>query len=200
MRNTRMFFLALAFLLSLAGCSRSSTADGSEPTDPIWDSPPALTVTCGESQTQALKGTCSWTWLNADGTSTSIASDSLHPLQAREYMTPLYLPAPLSDADPLTADLRFEAAPDQVSIRRWSGNDWDRIDAQSEVVEVSVDDEKSSEDRSFKISLEDGQYVYEVTAEWNHEEQYGGTASYSFYTLSTESPLPESGESTPPSP
>ena len=197
MRNKRLLPLALAVLLSFAGCSRSTAADGGNPADPILDSPPALTVICGESQIQALKGTCSWTWLNADGTSISVESDSLHPLQAREYMTPLYLPAPPSGADSLTAELRFGSAPDQVGVRRWSGDDWDRTGAQSEDVEVSFSGEGAKS--SFQIPLGDGQYIYEVTAAWDHEAQYGGTASYSFYTLPGGAPASEGGTSLPPS-
>lgn len=186
MRNARPLVLLLIVLLSLSGCSRNTAAaNGGEPTDTVLDSPPTLSVLYDETVTEALKGVYSWTWQNADGTSTSLLADSLHPLQAQEFMTPLYL---LADTHPdpasLNAYLQFEAIPDQIRVCRWSGDDWGRTDAESELVEVSDDAGDPSAAPLFKISLEDGQYIYEVTAVWDQMEAYSGTASYSFYTLS----------------
>ena len=53
--------------------------------------PPALTVQWGRASVEALLGAYSWQYANGDGTWSSVEADSLHPLQAKAYMTPLYL-------------------------------------------------------------------------------------------------------------
>lgn len=70
----------------------TSDTEGIEtfPNDTVLKEPPALTVVCGDKTVEALRGTTSWMYQNEDGTSTGIESDSMHPLQAKEYMTPLY--------------------------------------------------------------------------------------------------------------
>ena len=198
-----ILFLSVCFCV-LSACHKTETT---VPTDSPSDSPsdvsseepsvegteefilqfsPALTVSCRNSAVEALKGTTSWHYLNEDGNFTGIEADSMHPLQAKEYMTPLVLkPVIYSHIDPFAAYLTFEVAPDKIQVRCWREEHWGQFDAESleiavESVENTVPEDLSSPD--FVIQLKDGNYIYEVIAEWSHSEKYGGTARYSFYT------------------
>ncbi len=178
MKKRIVFAVALALVLLMSSCSTSGTNE-----DVLLKELPALTVSCGESSIEALRGAASW-WYSG----TAIEADSIHPLQAKEYMTPLLLPSTDSYTDPLTARLSFDAAPDEVSVRCWSEECWEQVGAESEAVDIS-DDNDGSQGPVFTVSLKDGVYIYEITAEWNRSDQYGGTVHYSFYTTpgSTES-------------
>ncbi|MBQ8208023.1 MAG: hypothetical protein IJZ89_04730 [Clostridia bacterium] len=146
----------------------------------VLKTPPALTVVCGESSIEALKGTTSWRYDNGDGTSTYINSDSIHPLYAKDYMTPLSLmPTYASHANPLDAYLFFETAPDKISVLRWNEDCWEKSNAAGNNISVK----KGGNGSDFMIELKDGAYIYEVIAEWTSSKKYGGTARYSFYTV-----------------
>lgn len=166
-------------------CTLSTTQNGMND-DIILKEPPTLIVSCGESSIEALRGTTSWLYQNEDGSETAIESDSMHPLQAKEYMTPLILlPSTYSHIDPLVAYLYFEVAPDEVSVRCWSEECWEQTGAESEAVDIS-DYDSGTDEPMFIVSLRDGNYIYEIIAQWNSSEKYGGTAYYSFYTNKQE--------------
>ncbi len=154
--------------------------------DEVLQVPPVLTVTCGEASVEACRGSTSWLYWKEDGSGAGIQADSMHPLQMKKYMTPLCL---LSDTDSLRAYLQFGTVPGAVRVQCWSDRYWDRYDAKAEPVEViklMVDHDGEEIAPVFFIQLKDGNYIYEVAAEWNHPEKYEGTAYYSFYTEITE--------------
>ena len=160
--------------------------------DTVLKEPPVLTVICGKESVEALRGTTSWMYQNEDGTGSGIESDSMHPLQAKEYMTPLDLiPTPISSIDPLTANLQWDTTPDKVVVRCWGEECWGRYDAESEdiLVDVMGIDFNSQLVTNYVIQLKDGNYIYEVVAEWNSSETWGGTAYYSFYTVKPDMEL-----------
>ncbi len=133
------------------------------PEDEPLKAPPVLTVTCGESSIEALKGGFSWRKGNE-----AVIADSAHPLQCRELMPSL--------SGSGSALLEFAVAPDEVSVRRWSADCWGKPESESEEVPVT----------ELSLELAEGEYIYEVTAEWSRFDDFGGTASYSFYTAPTE--------------
>ena len=209
MRKYIVFVLALVCVFALVGCSKTqndaappaASVEESQPmqeknnpvqTDAVLKEPPALTVRWGDKTVEALQGTSSWRYQNEDGTSTGIEADSLHPLQAKEYMTPLELiPTPLSSVDPLQAYLLWNTLPDKVSVYGWAEEDWEQPTAQKKEIPVytlMIDSEPATEP-IFSIELQDGNYIYEVIAEWNRAELYGGTAFYSFYTVKQQMEL-----------
>lgn len=143
--------------------------------------PPALTVVYGENSIEASRGTYSWTYQNEDGTWTGIEADSMHPLQAKEYMPSLNLLPVI----PSFVGMQWDTVPDKVSVRCWSEAYWGQYDAESEEVPAKVLCIDSSDrcDPHFSVELKDGNYVYEVIAEWNSAETYSGKACYSFYTV-----------------
>lgn len=161
MRKYIALVLALAGALGLTGCS---AADG-ENSPVILEKPPALTVVCGQAETDALPGSYSWQLENADGTTTNITADSAHPLDCRDLLSPL-------ETTEATAALRFSEEPDSiVDIQCWSDEHWSEPAAESEAVSVS----------GSTMELKSGGYIYEITAQWDTKDGYGGTAHYSVY-------------------
>ena len=154
--------------------------------------PPELTILYGKESIKALRGTTSWTYANDDGTSTSEESDSLHPLQAKDYMTPLsLLPSTLSSANPLEVNLRWDYVPDEVTVRCWSEECWgqtgDYNNTSEEIpVKILMIDSDGETEPIITTELKDGNYIYEVTAEWNSYDKFSGTAHYSFYTITPD--------------
>ena len=152
---------------------------------------PALTVVCGKESVEALRGTSSWQYVNADGTSTAIESDSMHRLQAKEYMTPLKLiPTQYSSVEPLKAYLQWDVTPDKVSMRCWSEDCWEQVGEYEDTSEeitvyaLEVDYAGGSYDADYSAKLKKDNCIYEVTAEWNSHDEFSGKAHYSFYTSS----------------
>ncbi|MCM1542983.1 MAG: DUF4362 domain-containing protein, partial [Blautia sp.] len=132
----------------------------------LSESPPQLTVMCGEAALDALRGAYSWRKENGDGTVTAIEADSAHPLDCKD----LFLKFETAEE---TAVLQFAEDPDTIrSVQRWSEEHWGDPGADSESVAVN----------GYEIGLKPGGYIYEVIAEWDAEESgCGGSAHYSFY-------------------
>ena len=83
MKKYLLVGVSLALLmLALIGCGASN-----EQAD-LGSKPPALTVRCGENSVEALRGTCTWSYVQ-NGQGVGVAADSVHPLEARDSMSPL---------------------------------------------------------------------------------------------------------------
>ena len=186
MKKMLCAMLAVLCLAALAGCG-SKTVESNVPE--VLKTVPTLTVHCGENSTEGLQGTHEWWYANGDGTQTSFIADSLHPLQCKEYMTPLTIqPSPYSAHLP-QARLEFSVVPDKIiAARRWSVDSFHGPgepvdDGHYEVLVYILEPEGGTEDvRQFYMELPYGDYVYEVTALWESYELFGGEVSYSFYT------------------
>lgn len=172
--------------------NNNSSIGGSTNSEIALNRPPELTILYGKESIKALRGTTSWTYANDDGTSTSEESDSLHPLQAKDYMTPLsLLPSTLSSANPLEVNLRWDYVPDEVTVRCWSEECWgqtgDYNNTSEEIpVKILMIDSDGETEPIITTELKDGNYIYEVTAEWNSYDKFSGTAHYSFYTITPD--------------
>lgn len=168
---------------------KNNSKGGAKNNEIALNEPPALTVIYGKENVKALRGTTSWTYVNEDGTSTSVASDSLHPLQAKEYMPSLNLfPSTLSSSEPLKATLKWDFVPDKVTARCWSEDCWEQVGDYNETSEEIplkrlIIDSDTETDPIISIEMKDGNYIYEITAEWNSYEKCSGKAYYSFYTV-----------------
>lgn len=144
--------------------------------------PPELQVLCGGNSVAALRGTTSWMYQNEDGTGSGIESDSVHPLEAKEYMVPLLVNA----RNTLTARLDWPVNPDEVTVRCWSEDSWGKPGSESEKIPVDVleiDKVDGSWDMDYLVELKDGNYIYEVIAAWTSAPNYGGSVHYGFYTV-----------------
>jgi len=135
----------------------------------ILEEPPALTVTSGETSIGALLGTYSWQKKDGDGTSAGAVSDSAHPLDCKKFLSELETAGP-------TATLNFAEKPNALNVRCWSEAHWSDPDADAESAAID----------GYEITLKPGGYIYEVKAEWDTGNGYGGTAYYSFFVRTSD--------------
>lgn len=152
--------------------------------------PPELTVVCGEEEYKTLKGGYSWEYMNEDGTSMAVIADSAHPLDCRDIMPEVRIVyATISALHPRIAYLQFGIVPDRVAVRYWKEADWGDTLAGSETLEMLVteaDYADGSYSTNYSVELLEGNYIYEVIAEWNSAETYKGEARYSFHGVMGE--------------
>lgn len=151
---------------------------------------PALRVFDHENEVEALRGTTSWHYDQGDGTQVAIEADSPTPQRMKELMPVLVLiPSPLSHIDPLAVYLQWDVVPDRVRVCSWPDEDFGVPGARSEEVTVKPPED---DEGIFAIRLSSENQIYEVRAEWERFENWGGSASYCFYgtvaTLRTEAP------------
>jgi len=181
------------YAITLKTPANRTSTDKSISNDTVLQNPPDLIVNCGNESIEALRGTTSWQYDNGNGTFSGINSDSMHPLQAKEFMTPLnIIPTPYSHIDPLMAYLQWDVTPDKVSVRCWSEDCWgqygdyddtsEEIEVQKLDIEIAHGSNETQRTADYTIRLKDENYIYEVVAEWNSSDKYFGTAYYSFYT------------------
>lgn len=186
MKKLLSVVLVLVCAALLFGCG--DTGEPKSPAVEALKTVPTLTVICGENQVEALTGTQEWWYDNGDGTRTSFIADSLHPLQCKEYMTPLTILPSTKSSQPITARLEFSAVPDKVTARSWSvdsfyGPGEPVDDGHYEVLIYILEPEGGTDDvRQYFVELPYGGYVYEITAVWESYEHFGGEVRYSFYT------------------
>ena len=130
----------------------------------ILEETPALAVISDNISIGALLGSYSWQKINGDGTATLFNADNAHPLDCRD----LFLKFETTEQ---VAALNFTERPDRISVQCWSDEYWGITDANSESVDIDGNE----------ITLKLGGYIYEIKAEWDADNGYGGTAYYSFY-------------------
>lgn len=132
----------------------------------IMEEPPVLAVISDNTCFDALTGSYSWQKRNADGTTTSFDADSAHPLNREELLFIKF------ESTEQVAVLDFPKRPDRIlSVKCWSDENLGDLDAESENVDIDGNE----------IMLKPGGYIYEIKAEWDADNGYGGIAYYSFY-------------------
>lgn len=132
----------------------------------ILEEPPCMAVKSDRTSSEAVLGTYSWQKKAADGTSFVALADCAQ-LPGRGDLPPF-------ETSEATAELWFKEAPDRISSARCWCAEEDAAD--SEAVPV----------RGSTLTLKPGGYIYEITAEWDAGNGYGGTASYFIYIMRTE--------------
>ena len=183
MRKWMPFVLTIVCIVALAVCASQLLP---EKTATVLEEPPALTVSAGERTVAARLGTYSWHSERARGGSLGVTSDSIHPLAAKAWMTPLEV------AGTETVSLDFAVAPDAVTVRAWDAGllvqDVQKTDETP--ADISPEDDAQAVSLTVSGSAQDGwtlillpqPAVYEISAEWTRNSDYGGEAFYSFYT------------------
>lgn len=171
---------------SVASCTEFDAVIGgidlTLPTAPVLREPPKLIVSSGEITIEGLKGTSSWIYVDDNGDAAAVMGDGNHPLLKKQSTPVLDLvPAYFSSGDPLSTRLQFGIAPntitpDKVTVRCWSEECWGNTKADSEELPVTI------ENGNVFVRLKDGNFIYEVIAEWNGERSVSGSVCYSFYT------------------
>lgn len=139
-----------------------------EPVSPsqlVLQSPPAMTVTDGDTSYQVSASGYSWSCPQDNGTVSHTIADAMHPLYCRDTMEKV----------PVTGTggrLEFSQRPNKVSIRCWPDTAWERSDIPAETVAVT----------DMEFDWKPGGYIYEVTATWSKEGRSSyGEAHYYFY-------------------
>ncbi len=189
--DTDLIAEMLDSFLSFSPAPDPAAGEVSEPR--IFEISPVLTVNYFDSGYEALRGTTSWTYDLGDGTSSGVEMDCAHPLDSKEIMPVITLfKETFMDSDTFSAELVFGAAPDSLTVRCWSDEYWGRAeegDVKSEPVNVTAQEPETIPGYTgtlspvFSFQLKDGNYIYEIIAEWNRREEYSGTSRYSFYTV-----------------
>lgn len=135
--------------------------------------PPEMEILHGDEVFPSMRGGFSWTSMTKNGESQTLIADALHPLECKELAPILTLkPSIYSSLDPNLARLEFTVPPDRITARCWSANAWGNPDAEAETVEVT----ESS------LSLKEN-CIYEVTAEWDVQNGFGGEVHYVFCAM-----------------
>lgn len=132
-------------------------------------SPPELYLMAQNEQIPSHIGSYRWHWINSDDVTQSIEADSCHPLLLQDS-----LPVILTSGAYLT--LQFCSTtimPYELHVQCWSDRHWNDITAEAQTI-TPVND---------TIPLQEGGYIYEITAKWNQ-----GTVRYSFYAVYTPDP------------
>ena len=120
--------------------------------------PGGLQVRCGETVVDAQRGTFSW-FVEQDGMEegVGVCADSPHPLQMEGQLP----------------QLNGEG---EVSLS-WDGTapdtEWGNTDAESQQIPLEGDG----------FALREGGWIYEISAEWDSSEAWGGQAVYFFYGI-----------------
>lgn len=173
---------------SVASCTEFDAAMGgidlTLPTAPVLRESPSLVVTTHGSIIEALKGTSSWIYVDDNGDAAAIMGDGNHPL-LKKPSTPILdlIPTYFSSGDPLGVTFQFgtapnEITPDKVTVRCWPEECWGNAKAESEELPVTI------ENGNVFVQLKDGNYIYEVIAEWeNGKRSFSGSVCYSFCTI-----------------
>ncbi len=138
----------------------------------ILEEPPVLAVISDNTSIGTLLGSYSWQKMNADDTTTSSNTDSAHPLECEDLLLKF-------ETTEQVAALHFTERPDRISAQCWSDEYWGDPGADSENVDIDENE----------IILKQGGYIYEIKAEWDADNGYGGIAYYSFYADYSHSSL-----------
>lgn len=169
MKKVISLILALGMVLSLMACEKSTASGGQCMTtgsDFVLTEPPTLEFFSGEETCTATRNGYSWSYDNLDGTWNNTIADGLHPLDADNRMETI-----LAQEDTLT--LVFGATPESYTVRCWPDTAIGTGETAGEQT-VSTD--------GWQISLPEGGYVYEVTAQWSYES-FHGSAFYCFHVV-----------------
>ncbi len=136
------------------------------------EEPPAMTVSSEKANVTAWRGTYSWLYKSAkDGRAQASNADASHPLyRLNEVGTLPILPATRSLTDPLLVSLQFTVNPDKLQVMCYPIDQANPKDFQS----VSV--------QNMTFRLKDGEYLYQVIAEWTNSEKSSGKVHYAFQT------------------
>ncbi len=173
MKRIFCFLIPLLLCVCMFGCadrdkSVNATITGEGAALIGMTAPPLLTVTDGSREIQTGSGTCVW---NRGGI--PIYADG-------EFVFDLWLGGelkPLTVSPDIPVELRFEVIPDRVEITAWNAEcatgDRSRVGESFDLPVLA---------HTFRIPI-DAEYLYEIAAEWDEADGYGGEAIYAFATV-----------------
>ena len=193
MKRIKRFLVIPALIIAFSGCGNSGKDPGvyynSEGTNEkkkiyennsenagkeelsIPEEPPKLFVSGGGLKTEALRGTYTWEYYTDKGEFKGVASDSPHPLDSRDHIPAVKLSQKENPEENGFITMGWEIPPDYITVTAWEV-DWENF-------QNAESDEVFLEGATFY--MKNGEYVYEIKAEWLSAETFRGTAYYSFY-------------------
>ena len=174
MKWTVLLPLALTLLFSLTACGSKGT---------VLKDPPALKVSAGEQEVEALRGTTSWSYCVHGDRWEGYEADCLSAVdKAAKELVPVlkYAPVPSDGKEVTYAFLSFAEAPDRVTVRCWDETAWEEIDPYDKGENVSV------REKDLAVPLKESGTIYEVYAAWDSASLYNGNVYYSFYAVPGE--------------
>ena len=133
---------------------------------PIRTAPPEGELIHGSGSAALFRAGYGWMYAGEDGTMCGVIADSIHPLGCQDYLEPVYVSGEYGK-------LVFEEMPDSIEIRCWPDTAWDDTDAVSEPVNCDKN----------VFDYKPGGFIYEITAEWDENEYYYGSANYYVYIV-----------------
>ena len=162
---------------------RVTTEDPTESGQAVIDSIPTLSVSYGEEMVLDPRvGEASWKYLNADGTESAIASDGAHPLDGKES-SPFFVLDPYAET-PFEIWLIWELPPSSVMVRYWDESCWGQLEAQPVGRELPSKGGNSA--YAYYFEPQEGNYIYEVIANWEDAPNYSGRVCYNFHGVLTD--------------
>ncbi len=133
----------------------------------ILKEPPAAQLLHGNGSAYLPTFGYSWTYPNEDGTMGGIIADSVHPLDCKDILDPIYV---MNDY----VKLGFEDEPDSVAVKCWPDSQWGNTSAVSEEVTCY----------GGAFDLKHSGYIYEITAKWDQNDlKHFGSVSYYVYIV-----------------
>ena len=129
--------------------------------------PPRLVVVQAHEMIEAAIGNTEWDWELADGTRSHIVACGSTMYENRDRLNVLKLEAD----EALFVDLQFGTDPNKVTVTCWN---LDEENPEPETIEA--------EDVLWSVDLKDGNYVYEIKAEWTDFPRFNGVVEYGFKT------------------
>lgn len=151
---------------------------------------PAMVVVSNEQSVVAMPGASTWVYMKENGEIVTVCSDPVHPESAKKIMPCIdLLPTYLSSLDPLSAYLVFQAKetgatvpvpPDELHILCYEEETWGKAEAQVKEIELN------EVEGNLFFRLKEGNYVYEVRAEWKNDKNHSGSVVYTFRTAKSD--------------
>ena len=143
--------------------TESPAAQQTLPEPEILSQVPELTVSCEEDVFSVTSGNYAWSAPGENGEMSAVIACGEHPLD-RFHQKDFRVVAGQS------AVLSFPAVPDEISVRCWPSSALGNTTQLERMLTVE----------NLTFSLEDGDWVYEITAVWERDT-WNGQASYYLY-------------------
>ena len=169
-----LFLMVLALTFVLCGCK-------GEDVRLALDEPPSLMVANGQSEAKAGMFGYTWERKTADGKAFVKIADSISPIDVADDLPVISIrPMYVSTINPMNAYLMFEVVPDKVTARCFDTRLNGENSVDIEILDAHIEDGTYCPDIILKLKNEN--CIYEITAEWNSYDEFGGSATYCFRT------------------
>ena len=173
MKKFKIMLVLLALPMALTACGNKDAEKKNIDFSAVPKEPPALTVSGGDETIEAMRGTYGWQYQINENQFTGVDADSMHPLDAKEYIPEITLEKSDDPDKSGLVTLEWEIPPTSIDVTAWEPLWGEYEKAESWGVANAYGE----------FQLKEGDYVYEIKASWGDKTEYNGTAYYSFYGI-----------------